>query len=76
MLDAIAFEETGKPAVVVATTHLVPLATAIKQSMQLEGLPLVVVPHPLGDSVVAGEKATLVAADIVKAVTQAPPHLR
>jgi hypothetical protein len=76
MLDAIAFEETGKPAVVVATTHFVPLATAIKQSMQLEGLPLVVVPHPLGDSVVAGEKATLVAADIVKAVTQAPPHLR
>ena len=70
MLDAIAFEETGKPAVVVATTNFVPLATAIKQSMHLEGLPLVVVPHPLGDPAVASEKATLVAADIVNAVIQ------
>lgn len=70
MLDAIGFEETGKPAVVVATTNFVHLATAIKQSMHLEGLPLVVVPHPLGDPVVAGEKASLVAADIVNAVTQ------
>jgi hypothetical protein len=68
MLDAIAFEETGKPAVVVATTNFVPLATAIKQSMHLEGLPLVVVPHPLGDRIAAREKATLVAADIVNAV--------
>jgi hypothetical protein len=70
MLDAISFEQTGKPAVVVATTNFVQLATAIKQSMHLEGLPLVVVPHPLGDRVVAGEKASLVAADIVNAVTQ------
>jgi hypothetical protein len=74
MLDAVRFEETGKPAVVVATTNFVHLATAIKQSMHLDGLPLVVVPHPLGDPVVAGEKATLAAADIVKAVTQAPPQ--
>ena len=70
MLDGMHFEETGKPAVVVATTHFVRLATSIKQSMNLEGLPVVVVPHPLGDQVVAGEKAALVAADIVKAVTQ------
>ena len=70
MLDAIGFEETGKPSVVVATTNFVHLATAIKQSMHLEGLPVVVVPHPLGDPVVASEKATLVAADIVNAVTQ------
>ena len=70
MLDAIGFEQTGKPAVVVATTNFVQLANAIKQSMHLEDLPLVVVPHPLGDQVVAGEKASLVAADIVNAVTQ------
>ena len=70
MLDAISFEQTGKPAVVVATTNFVHLATAIKQSMHLEGLPVVVVPHPLGDQIVAGAKAALVAADIVKAVTQ------
>lgn len=70
MLDGVSFEETGKPAVVVATTNFVRLATSIKQSMNLAGLPLVVVPHPLGDRVVAGAKAALVAADIVKAVTQ------
>ena len=70
MLDGISFEETGKPAVVVATTHFVRLATSIKQSMHLADLPLVVVPHPLGDRMVAGAKAALVAADIVKAVTQ------
>jgi hypothetical protein len=70
MLDGIHFEETGKPAVVVATTNFVRLATSIKQSMNLAGLPLVVVPHPLGDRGVAGAKAALVAADIVKAVTQ------
>ena len=70
MLDGISFEETGKPAVVVATTNFVRLATSIKQSMNLEGLPLVVVPHPLGNQVVAGAKAVRAAADIVKAVTQ------
>jgi hypothetical protein len=35
----MAFEETGRPAVVVATTHLVHLAAAIKPSGHLEGLP-------------------------------------
>jgi len=70
MLDGIGFEEMGKPAVVVATTHFLRLATSIKQSMHLEDLPIVVVPHPLGDRDVAGAKAALVAADIVKAVTQ------
>jgi len=70
MLDGIHFEETGKPAVVVATTHFVRLATSIKQSMHLADLPIVVVPHPLGDRVGAGAQAALVAADIVKAVTQ------
>ena len=52
MLDGISFEEMGKPAVVVATTNFVRLATSIKQSMNLAGLPLVVVPHPLGNQVV------------------------
>jgi hypothetical protein len=76
MLDGIRFEETGKPAVVVATTNFVQLATSIKQAMHLGDFPLVVVPHPLGDRVVAGEKATLVAADIVKAVTQSSTSRR
>ena len=70
MLDGIHFEETGKPAVVVATTNFMRLATSIKQSMHLEDLPLVVVSHPLGNQVVAGAKAVRAAADIVKAVTQ------
>jgi hypothetical protein len=70
MLDAILFEETGKPTVLVATSSFVRLATSIKKSMKLEGLPLVVVPHPLGAEPVAAEKARLAASDIVAAVTR------
>ena len=70
MLDAIHFEETGKPAVVVATTSFVRLATSIKNSMNLRDLPLVVVPHPLGAESVAAEKARLASSEIVKAITQ------
>jgi precorrin isomerase len=68
MLDAIHFEETGKPAVVVATSHFVQQASSLKQSMHLEDLPLVVVSHPLGEPEVAAAKAQAVAADIVKSV--------
>jgi hypothetical protein len=70
MHDAIRFEETGNPAVVVATSSFVRLATSIKKSMKLDDLPLVVVSHPLGAQPVAAEKARLVASDIVKALIQ------
>ena len=70
MLDGILFEDSGKPAVVVATTNFVRLADSIKKSMNLEEFPLVVVPHPLGDVPSAAEKAQLVSSDIVKAVSQ------
>ena len=70
MHDGILFEDSGKPAVVVATTNFVRLASSIKKSMNLEEFPLVVVPHPLGDQALAAEKARLVSADIVKAVSQ------
>jgi len=69
MLDGIRFEETGKPAVVVATTSFVRLATSIKNSMNLRDLHLVTVPHPLGAESVAAEKAGLAAPEIVQAVT-------
>ncbi len=69
MLDGIHFEETGKPAVIVATTSFVRLATSIKRSMNLEDLPLVVISHPLGDQTVAAAKAQSVAEEIVNAVT-------
>ncbi len=70
MLDGILFEDSGKPAVVVATTNFVRLADSIKKSMNLEEFPLVVVPHPLGAEQSAAERARLVASDIVKAVSQ------
>ena len=70
MLDGILFEDSGKPAVVVATTNFVHLAASVKKSMNLEEFPLVVVSHPLGDEPSAAEKARLVASDIVKAVSQ------
>ena len=69
MLDGIKFEETGKPAVVIATTSFVKLANSIKRSMNLENLPLVVVAQPLGDQAVAASKAQTVVDEIVKAVT-------
>ena len=70
MLDGILFEDSGKPAVVVATTNFVRLAASIKKSMNLEEFPLVVVPHPLGDEALAAERARLVSADIVKAISR------
>lgn len=69
MLDAISFEDTGKPAVVVATTHFMQQASSLKKSMNLEGLPLVAVPHPLGAQEVAASKAQSAAAMIVKSLT-------
>ena len=69
MLDGIHFEETGKPAVVVATSSFVRLATSIKRSMNLEDLPLVAVSHPLGDWDAAAAKAQTVAEEMVIALT-------
>jgi len=68
MLDAIRFEERGKPTVLVATSSFVRLANSIKKSMNLEDLPLVVVSHPLGTEQVAAQQARDVADDIVKAI--------
>ena len=68
MLDAIRFEETGKPAVVVATISFVRLATSIKRAMNLEDLPLIAVSHPLGDREVAAAKAQSVAEELVNAL--------
>ena len=68
MLDAIKFEERGKPTVVVATSSFVRLANSIKKSMNLEDLPLVVVAHPLGTELVAARLARDAADDIIKAI--------
>ena len=69
MLDAIRFEDRGKPTGVVATSSFVRLATSIKTSMNLEDLPLVVVTHPLGAELAAGQQARDVAADVAKAIS-------
>ena len=53
---------------VVATASFVRLANSIKNSMNLEDLPLVVVTHPLGQPAVAQAKAREVAAQIVQSV--------
>jgi len=68
VLDAIKFEERGKPTVVVATSSFVRLANSIKKSMNLEDLPLVVVSHPLGTELVAARQARDAADDIIKAI--------
>lgn len=69
MLDAVNFEDHGKPAAVVATTNFVRLANSIARASHLDGLPLVTIPHPLGDATEAAERARMVAAQVVAAVT-------
>ncbi len=69
MLDAVNFEDHGKPAAVVATTNFVRLADSIARANHLEGLPLVTIPHPLGDQVAAAARARVVAEQVVAAIT-------
>ena len=69
MLDAVNFEDYGKPAAVVATTNFVRLATSIARASHLDALPLVTIPHPLGNSTEAAERARVMAAEVVAAIT-------
>ena len=69
MLDAVNFEDRGKPAAVVATTNFIRLATSIARANHLESLPLVTIPHPLGNPDAAAARAREVAAQAVAAVT-------
>ena len=69
MLDAVNFEDQGKPAAVVATTNFVRLATSIARANHLDGLPLVTIPHPLGDPQAAADRAREVAAQVATAIT-------
>jgi hypothetical protein len=70
VLDAVNFEEVNKPAAVVATTSFLRLAGSIAGANKLADLPLVTLPHPLGNREQAGERARAVAAQIVAAVTR------
>ena len=69
MLDAVNFEDCGKPAAVVATTNFVRLAGSIARANHLDELPLVTIPHPLGNAAEADARARAVAAQVVAAIT-------
>lgn len=69
MLDAVNFEDRGKPAAVVTTSNFVRLAASLARANHLEELPLVTIPHPLGDPQAAANRAREVAAQVVAAVT-------
>ena len=69
MLDAVNFEDHGKPAAVVATTNFVRLASSIARANHLDELPLVTIPHPLGNPQAAGDRAREVAAQVVSSIT-------
>ena len=71
MLDAVNFEDSHKPAAVVATTNFLRLAGSIAGANKLADLPLVAIPHPLGNRDEAAERARVVAARVVAAVTGA-----
>ena len=69
MLDAVNFEDTNKPAAVVATTNFLRLAGSIAGANKLADLPLVSIPHPLGNRDQAAERARAIATQVVAAVT-------
>ncbi len=71
MLDAVNFEDANKPAAVVATTNFLRLAGSIAGANKLANLPLVSIPHPLGNREKAAERARVVATQVVAAVTGA-----
>ena len=71
MLDAVNFEDTNKPAAVVATTNFLRLAGSIAGANKLAGLPLVSIPHPLGNQEQAAERARAVATQVVAAIAGA-----
>ena len=69
MLDAVNFEAVAKPATVVATTNFLRLASSIAGASKLRDLPLVSIPHPLGNQEQAAERARVVATRVVAAIT-------
>ena len=76
MLDAVNFESIGKPAAVVSTTNFVRLASSIARANHLDMLPLVTIPHPLGNREEAADRARAVAAQVVAAITSEPQPAR
>ncbi len=49
MRDAVALEELGIPTVTVISTAFAPLAQVVSEGIGQMSLPIIVVPHPLGD---------------------------
>lgn len=49
MRDAVALEELKIPTVTVISTAFAPLAQVVSQGIGQMSLPIIVVPHPLGD---------------------------
>ena len=49
MRDAVALEELKVPTVTVISTAFAPLAQVVSQGVGQMSLPIIVVPHPLGD---------------------------
>jgi hypothetical protein len=47
--DAVALEELGIPTVTVISTAFAPLAQVVGEGVGQASLPIIVVPHPLGD---------------------------
>jgi len=47
--DAVALEELGIPTVTVISTAFAPLAQVVSEGIGQMSLPIIVVPHPLGD---------------------------
>lgn len=77
MRDTVALEDAGIPTVTVISTTFAPLAQVVAESGGYACLPIVVVPHPVGDrdEGVILHRGTAIAAECARILTTAPTEL-
>ena len=77
MRDTVVLEDAGIPTVTVISTTFAPLASVVAESTGYRALPIVVVPHPVGDrdEAVITKKGTDIAAECVRVLTTSAAEL-
>lgn len=77
MRDTVVLENAGIPTVTVISTSFAPLARVVAESAGYRALPIIVVPHPVGDrdEAVISKKGHDIAAECVRVLTTAPAEL-
>lgn len=71
MRDTVVLEDSGIPTVTVISTSFAPLARVVAESTGYRSLPIIVVPHPVGDrdEAAIAKKGHDIAAECVRVLT-------